>query len=111
MQKNVPWSWINENTRAFMSRGYLVDGQTTEERVRAIGEHAEKILGQKGFADKFEKYMSLGWISLATPVWANFGLKRGLPISCFGSYVADDMANILQTQAEVGMMNKYGGGC
>ena len=111
MQKNVPWSWINENTRAFMSRGYLVDGQTTEERVRAIGEHAEKILGQKGFADKFEKYMSLGWISLATPVWANFGLKRGLPISCFGSYVADDMANILHTQAEVGMMSKYGGGC
>ncbi len=111
MQKNVPWSWINENTRAFMARGYLVDGQTTEERVRAIGEHAEKILGKSGFADKFEKYMSLGWISLATPVWANFGLKRGLPISCFGSYVADDMANILHTQAEVGMMSKYGGGC
>lgn len=111
MQKNVPWSWINENTRAFMARGYLVDGQTTEERVRAIGEHAEKILGKPGFADKFEKYMSLGWISLATPVWANFGLKRGLPISCFGSYVADDMANILHTQAEVGMMSKYGGGC
>lgn len=94
-----------------MARGYLVDGQTTEERVRAIGEHAEKILGKAGFADKFEKYMSLGWISLATPVWANFGLKRGLPISCFGSYVADDMANILHTQAEVGMMSKYGGGC
>jgi ribonucleoside-diphosphate reductase alpha chain len=111
MQKNVPWSWINENTRAFMARGYLVDGQTTEERVRVIGEHAEKILGKPGFADKFEKYMSLGWISLATPVWANFGLKRGLPISCFGSYVADDMANILHTQAEVGMMSKYGGGC
>jgi ribonucleoside-diphosphate reductase alpha chain len=111
MQKNVPWSWINENTRAFMARGYLVDGQTTEERVRVIGEHAEKLLGKPGFADKFEKYMSLGWISLATPVWANFGLKRGLPISCFGSYVADDMANILHTQAEVGMMSKYGGGC
>jgi ribonucleoside-diphosphate reductase alpha chain len=111
MTKNEPWSWINENTRAFMARGYLVEGQTTEERVRAISEHAEKILGQKGFAEKFEKYMSLGWISLATPVWANFGLKRGLPISCFGSYVGDDMANILHTQGEVGMMSKYGGGC
>jgi len=111
MTKNEPWSWINENTRAFMARGYLVEGQTTEERVRAIAEHAEKILGQKGFAEKFEKYMSLGWISLATPVWANFGLKRGLPISCFGSFVGDDMANILHTQGEVGMMSKYGGGC
>ncbi len=106
-----PWYWVNENTRAFMSRGYLVDGQTTEERVRYIGEYAEKVLNKPGFAKKFEDYMSRGWISLATPVWANFGLKRGLPISCFGSFVADDMANILHTQAEVGMMSKYGGGC
>ncbi len=94
-----------------MARGYLVDGQTTEERVRVIAEFAEKTLGKEGFADKFEEYMSKGWISLATPVWANFGLERGLPISCFGSYVADDMANILHTQGEVGMMSKYGGGC
>ncbi len=111
MTKNEPWSWINENTRAFMARGYLVDGQTTEERVRAIALFAEETLQKPGFAEKFEKYMSLGWISLATPVWANFGLKRGLPISCFGSYVGDDMANILHTQGEVGMMSKYGGGC
>lgn len=109
--ENKPWDWVNENTRAFMARGYLVEGQTTEERVRAIAEFAEATLRQKGFADKFEKYMSLGWISLATPVWANFGLKRGLPISCFGSFVGDDMANILHTQGEVGMMSKYGGGC
>jgi ribonucleoside-diphosphate reductase alpha chain len=110
-QKNEPWAWVNENTRAFMARGYLVDGQTTEERVRAIALCAEDILKQPGFAKKFEEYMSMGWISLATPVWANFGLKRGLPISCFGSYVDDDMANILHTQSEVGMMSKYGGGC
>lgn len=94
-----------------MARGYLVDGQSTEDRVRYIAEFAEKTLGKKGFADKFEEYMSKGWISLATPVWANFGLDRGLPISCFGSFVADDMANILHTQGEVGMMSKYGGGC
>lgn len=106
-----PWYWVNDNTRAFMARGYLVGDQTTEERVRYIGEFAEKTLGKEGFAAKFEEYMSKGWISLATPVWANFGLDRGLPISCFGSYVADDMANILHTQAEVGMMSKYGGGC
>ncbi len=109
--RSEPWYWVNENTRAFMARGYLVDGQTTEERVRAIAEFAEETLGKDGFAEKFEDYMSKGWISLATPVWANFGLKRGLPISCFGSYVADDMANILHTEAEVGMMSKYGGGC
>jgi ribonucleoside-diphosphate reductase alpha chain len=54
--------------------------------------------------------MSRGWISLASPVWSNFGVPRGLPISCFGSYLPDDMAGILYTHAEVGMMSKYGGG-
>lgn len=111
IDRTQPWYWVNDNTRAFMARGYLVGEQTTEERVRFIAEHAEKVLGKKGFAKKFEEYMSKGWISLATPVWANFGLERGLPISCFGSYLADDMGSILHSQAEVGMMSKYGGGC
>lgn len=110
IDRTKPWYWLNDNSQAFLERGYLMPGQTAQERVRFIGEHAEKILEQPGFADKFEEYMSKGWISLATPVWVNFGLERGLPISCFGSYLPDDMAGILHTQAEVGMMSKYGGG-
>jgi ribonucleoside-diphosphate reductase alpha chain len=47
---------------------------------------------------------------LASQVLSNFGKKRGLPISCFGSNIADDMGNILYTQSEVGMMSKLGGG-
>jgi ribonucleoside-diphosphate reductase alpha chain len=105
-----PWYWLNENSRTFLSRGYLIEGQTPEGRAKEIGETAAKILGKPEFADKFVDYMSKGWISLATPVWTNFGLDRGLPISCFGSYIPDDMANILHSQAEVGMMSKYGGG-
>ena len=54
--------------------------------------------------------MSKGYYSLSTPVWLNFGLDRGVPISCFGSYVGDDMGQILFTLSEIGMMTKYGGG-
>ena len=54
--------------------------------------------------------MDKGYYSLSSPVWSNFGKKRGLPISCFGSNIADDMGNILYTQSEVGMMSKLGGG-
>ena len=35
--------------------------------------------------------MSKGYYSLASPVWSNFGKERGLPISCFGSNIDDDM--------------------
>jgi len=54
--------------------------------------------------------MSRGFYSLASPVWANFGLDSGLPISCFGSYMEDNMESILYTHAEVGEMTKLGGG-
>tara|TARA_B100000508_G_scaffold139799_1_gene138905 strand:+ start:4359 stop:6044 length:1686 start_codon:yes stop_codon:yes gene_type:complete len=106
-----PWYWLNENSRAFLARGYLAEGQTAEERIRVIAETAEKYLKRDGFADRFYEYMSKGWISLASPVWANFGDKKGLPISCFGSFVDDNMGSILYTNAEVGMMSKFGGGC
>jgi ribonucleoside-diphosphate reductase alpha chain len=106
-----PWYWLNENSRGFLDRGYLAPGQTPEERIRVIAETAEKYLNRPGFADKFYEYMGKGWISLASPVWSNFGVKKGLPISCFGSYVADHMGSILYTNAEVGMMSKFGGGC
>ena len=54
--------------------------------------------------------MSKGFYSLASPVWSNFGKERGLPISCFGSHIDDDIGNILYSQSEVGMMSKLGGG-
>jgi len=103
--------WLNDYSKQFLSHGYLLPGETTEERVTLIAKTAEKILGKAGFADKFYDYMSKGYYSLSTPVFANFGLERGLPISCFGSYIEDNMASILYTQGEVGMMSKYGGGC
>lgn len=102
--------WLNETSQAFLARGYLLPGQTAEERLMAIAKRAEELLKYPGFADRFYKYMDLGYYSLSSPVWANFGQDRGLPISCFGSYIGDDMGSILHTHAEVGMMTKYGGG-
>lgn len=102
--------WLNENSRKFLQAGYLVEGTTPEQRIREIADHAEKLLEAKGFSDKFYSYMEKGYFSLSSPVWANFGKKRGLPISCFGSYIADNMGSILFTEAEVGMMSKMGGG-
>jgi ribonucleotide reductase alpha subunit len=102
--------WLNSHSRLFLERGYLEPGVTPEQRIRQIAENAERILKVKGFADKFEGYMKRGFYSLATPVWCNFGNKRGLPVSCFGSYVEDKMEAILTKAAEVGIMSKMGGG-
>tara|TARA_Y100000813_G_scaffold198531_1_gene187256 strand:+ start:42 stop:1823 length:1782 start_codon:yes stop_codon:yes gene_type:complete len=104
------FDWLNENSRKFLAAGYLGEGITAEQRIADIAERAEQLLEMPGFADKFYHYMSEGFYSLASPVWSNFGKERGLPISCFGSHIDDDIGNILYSQSEVGMMSKLGGG-
>ena len=102
--------WLNDNSRNFLQGGYLTKGVTPEQRIKTIADTAEHILRIKGFSDKFYDYMSKGYYSLSSPVWSNFGTDKGLPISCFGSHIEDNMGGILHAQAEVGMMSKFGGG-
>ena len=102
--------WLNKDSRKFLERGYLIGDETPEQRIKDIANSAEKILNIKGFADKFQGYMAQGFYSLSSPIWSNFGRQRGLPISCFGSYVPDTIVGILEKVAEVGMMTANGGG-
>ena len=106
----MAFDWLNEQSRTFLSRGYLLDGQTAEQRIRIIADAAEKHLSIEGFADKFYDYMGRGFYSLASPIWSNYGTDRGLPVSCFGSYIDDHMESILHGHAENGMLMKTGGG-
>ncbi len=116
-----PWYWVTKDTIDFMSKGgsYLRGGETVQQRVEAIADSFGTVLARMmletdyKFVDemmyKFYTYMSLGYYSLASPVWSNFG-RDGLPISCNNVYVPDDMGGILQKVAEVGMQTKYGAG-
>lgn len=100
--------WLNDESRLFLSRGYITE--TPEQRIKDIANTAEKILKMDGFAQKFEDYMARGYYSLSTPVWINFGKQKGLPISCYGSNIDDNLDSILNASREIGMMSKYGGG-
>ncbi len=107
---NQPYYWVNEDSIKFLSNGYLKPGQTIFERINEIGQSAERQLAQSGFAEKFIRYLSYGWYSLSSPIWANFGNERGLPISCNGSYIADSVESILTKNTEVAVMTKHGAG-
>jgi|TARA_R100000084_G_C4653311_1_gene151248 ribonucleoside-diphosphate reductase alpha chain len=104
------YKWLNKDSRDFLKRGYLKENESAEQRGHDISVAAEKLLKVKGFSDKFEDYLSRGFYSLASPIWANFGRERGLPISCNGVFVEDRMDAILEKQAEVGMQTKHGAG-
>jgi len=111
MENETKFTWLNADSKKFLvDGGYVLPGQTVEDRIDVICNKAEEILGIPGFAAKFKANVAKGWYSLATPVLSNFGTNRGLPISCFGSYIDDSTQSITDAIAEVAIMSKEGGG-
>lgn len=115
----MEYRWYNSLSKSFLEDGYLLPNQTLDERIDIIANTAQTILENSGdgvpcriknFAQKFKTNMKKGWYSLSTPIWSNFGTDRGLPISCFGSFMDDNMESIAYTHAELMMMGKNGGG-
>ncbi len=106
----MSFDWLTPDSLQFLQNGYLEDGEDAQTRIRQICDAAEKILKIQGFSDKFYDYLGRGFYSLQSPVWANFGKVRGLPISCNGSYIPDDMADIMEKLGEVAIQTKQGAG-
>lgn len=102
--------WLNAESEGMLKRGYLLENQTVQEKLDKITTHAAKILNRPDLKEKFLEVFENGWASLSSPIWANFGEDRGLPISCFSSYVPDDLIGIYDSLKEVAVMTQKGGG-
>jgi ribonucleoside-diphosphate reductase alpha chain len=106
----VVLNWLGQEQRTFLERGYLPEGQTPERRYEIIAETIERISGITGIKERFEGYISKNWVSFSTPVLANFGEPKNLPISCNHGWIEDSLSSILGEIKNVGMMAKYGAG-
>lgn len=61
----------------------------------------------------YGKFFSLlwnGWLSPSTPVLANTGTTRGLPVSCSGGYIPDSIDGFYTARREAALLTKYGFG-
>lgn len=61
-------------------------------------------------AERIFQYLQKRWFMAASPVLANAGADRGLPISCFLNHVDDSRRGILNHYTENGFLSSYGGG-
>ena len=59
---------------------------------------------------KFFNLMWNGWLSLSTPVLANMGSGRGLPVSCSGQYIEDSIDGFYSARRESAILTKNGFG-
>ena len=102
--------WLNEESEQMLNRGYLLKGETVEGAIERITSAAAKRLYKPELKEAFKEMIMKGWISFSSPVWANMGTQRGLPISCFNVHVPDSIEGITHKMGEVIMQTKIGGG-
>lgn len=102
--------WKNEESEQILNRGYLLKGETVEGAIERIATAAAKRLYKPELAESFIEMIERGWMSLSSPIWANMGTQRGLPISCFNAFVPDNIEGITHKLGEVIMQTKIGGG-
>nr|WP_298000999.1 ribonucleoside-diphosphate reductase subunit alpha [uncultured Flavobacterium sp.] len=102
--------WLNEESEQILNRGYLLKGETPQKAIERIANAAAKRLYKPELAEAFIEMIEKGWMSLSSPIWANMGTERGLPISCFNVYVPDYIEGITHKLGEVIMQTKIGGG-
>ncbi len=102
--------WVNEESEQILNRGYLLKGETIEGAIDRITNAAAQRLFRPELKEAFAEMVERGWMSLSSPIWANMGTERGLPISCFNVHVPDSVEGITQKLGEVIMQTKIGGG-
>ena len=106
---NEIW-WLNDESEQILNRGYLLKGESVKGAIDRIASAASKQLYRPELKEKFIEIVENGWMSLSSPIWANMGTERGLPISCFNVHVPDYIEGITHKLGEVIMQTKIGGG-
>ena len=110
MEDKLDIWWLNEESEQMLNRGYLLKGETVEGAIDRITTAAAKRLYKPELIPAFKEMITKGWISFSSPVWANMGTQRGLPISCFNVHIPDHIEGITHKLGEVIMQTKIGGG-
>lgn len=93
---------------------YDTNGQSVKGQFERIATTAAKhLVGtvfEKEAKDKFFELLWNGWLSPSTPVLANMGTSRGMPVSCSGTVAEDSVDGFYSNLHEVAMLTKYGFG-
>lgn len=93
---------------------YDTNGRSVRGQFERIAKTAAShLVGTKFEAEAEQKFFELlwkGWLSPSTPVLANMGTTRGMPVSCSGTVAEDSVDGFYTNLHEVAMLTKHGFG-
>jgi ribonucleoside-diphosphate reductase alpha chain len=91
---------------------YQVEGRSVRgqfERIaKTAAKHVEHVYPEA--ESKFFELLWKGWLSPSTPVLANMGTNRGMPVSCSGTKISDSIDGFYSNLHEVACLTKEGFG-
>jgi ribonucleoside-diphosphate reductase alpha chain len=99
---------FDELGMARLRESYMKDEEISpQERFAAV---SEQFSSNPAHAQRLYDYSSKHWLSYSTPILSYGRGKRGLPISCFLSYLDDSAEGLVDTLSEVNWLSMLGGG-
>ena len=106
-------SELTEQATVLLKDYYMLEDETSPQQAfaRAAVAYCE---GDYAFAQRIYDYASKCWFMFASPVLSNAPRDgediKGLPISCFLTYVGDNLESLIDHNAEVAWLSVKGGG-
>ena len=110
MTELIAPKWLSEEGMHTLSSGYLLPGETPRKMFQRVAKTAAAINEDPLLEGDLFECLWKGWLGLASPVAANFGTSRALPISCYSVHLSDSISSIYSHLKEVAQLSKNGGG-
>lgn len=110
MTEPIAPEWLSSEGMHTLSAGYLLPGETPRAMFQRVSRAASVINEDETLCDDLFTCLWNGWLGLASPVAANFGTTRALPISCYSVHLSDSVSSIYSHLKEVAQLSKNGGG-
>lgn len=110
---NYP-EWMSTGGYQMFKEKYLYGCNNFKEQAQRIAKTAAKHLKDPSLIEKYEdiffNMIFKGWLSCSTPVLANTGTDRGMPVSCSGTYVEDSISGFYGAYTENAVLTQEGFG-
>jgi ribonucleoside-diphosphate reductase alpha chain len=110
MTEVIAPEWMSEEGLHTLAGGYLQTGETPKQMFERVAKAAAVINEDPTLQQDLFDCLWNGFIGLASPVAANFGTSRALPISCYSVHISDSVSSIYSHLKEVAQLSKNGGG-
>jgi ribonucleoside-diphosphate reductase alpha chain len=107
--KDYP-KWMTDESLKTLSGGYLLPNETPRQMYKRIAKAAASRLNKPELVPIFFNLMWENKLCPSSPICANLGTERGLPISCNTIHVPDSVDGIFKKSHELAMLTKNGAG-